>query len=41
MTKSSRRKDQIAGRPKWTYTNRKYEESAGDMIKIEGTLTFV
>jgi len=35
MTKSSRRMDKIAGRPKWTSTNRKCEECGSNMVKIK------
>jgi len=35
MTKSSRRMDKIAGRTKWTSTNRKCEECGGNMVKIK------
>ena len=34
MTKSSRRMDKIAGRPKWISTNKKCMECGGSMIQL-------
>jgi len=34
MTKSSRRMDKIAGRPKWTSTKKKCMECGGSMIQL-------
>ena len=34
MTRSSRRMDRIAGRPKWTNTTRKCMECGGDMVQL-------
>lgn len=35
MTKSSRRMDKIAGRPKWISSDRKCEECGCSMVKIK------
>ena len=40
MTKSSRRMDSIAGRHKWTATDKKCEECTGKLIKLNAN-TFV
>lgn len=34
MTKSSRRMDKIAGRPKWISTKRKCKECGGSLIQL-------
>ncbi|HUY01407.1 MAG TPA: hypothetical protein VMV49_17730 [Candidatus Deferrimicrobium sp.] len=40
MTKSSQRKDKIAGLPQWVTTNKKCEECKGELIKT-GRFTYV
>ena len=34
MTRSSRRMDRIAGRPKWTNTDRTCQECGGKMVQL-------
>ncbi len=34
MTRSSRKMDRIAGRPKWTSTNKKCMECGGNMAQL-------
>lgn len=38
MTRSSRRKDALMGKPKWTATDKKCEECNGDMVKLRGNV---
>ena len=38
MPKSSRRKDSLMGKPKWTATDKKCEEYNGDMVKLKANV---